>query len=168
MDIIIRDWEKGDIKNLIKYASNRNIWNNLADAFPNPYTEADARAFIESVQRDFPRKILAIDMEGESIGSIGIFPESDIHQKNAAIAYWIAEEFWGQGITTQAVRRMVEYGFANFDITRIYAKPFGLNKASHKVLEKAGFIREAIIKDGVYKNNQYLDEYLYSIRKTDI
>ncbi len=165
MKIIIRDWEKEDINNLLKHANNLHVWNNLADAFPSPYTEADANAFIERVQRDFPRKILTIDTDGQSVGSIGIFQDSDIHRKNAAIAYWIAEPFWGRGIATQAVRLMVGYGFANFDITRIYAKPFGFNKASHRVLEKVGFKKEAVIKDGVYKNDQYYDEYIYSIRK---
>ena len=127
MNITIRNWEKEDIPDLIQHANNRHIWNNLADGFPSPYTELDAREFIERVQNDSPRKILAIHFEGQTIGSIGIFPESDIHRKNAAIAYWIAEPFWGKGIATQAVRLMLEYGFKTFDITRIYAKPFGFN-----------------------------------------
>lgn len=168
MNINIREWGKQDMVYLIKFANNRNIWNNLADAFPSPFTEADAIAFLNGAQKDYPRKRLTIDMDGQSIGSIGIFPDRDIHRKNAAIAYWIAEPFWGKGIATRAVSLMVLYGFSNFDITRIYAKPFGFNKASHRVLEKAGFKREAIIKDGVYKNNHYFDEYIYAIRKAGI
>jgi ribosomal-protein-alanine N-acetyltransferase len=165
MNITIRNWVIEDIPELTKYANNRHIWNNLADVFPSPYTEADAEEFIKKVKKDSPRKILAIDTEGQAIGSIGIFPESDIHRKNAAIAYWIAEPFWGKGIATQAVRLMLEYSFNKFEVTRIYAKPFGFNKASHSVLEKAGFKKEAVIKNGVFKNNQYFDEYIYSIQK---
>lgn len=162
MNITLRDWKEEDRFDLKKFANNRNIWNNLADAFPSPYTDEDAFKFIKKVQLDLPRKILAIDLDGQAIGSIGIFPDKDIHRKNAAIAYWIAEPFWGKGIATQAVKQMTIYGFSNFKITRIYAKPFGFNKASHRVLEKAGFIKEAIIKNGVYKNNQYYDEHIYS------
>jgi len=163
-NMLIREWREEDISDLVRFADNRKIWNNLADAFPSPYTKKDAIAFITKTLQDNPRKILAIDIDGLAIGSIGIFPEKDIHSKNAAIAYWVAEQYWGKGIAGAAVKLMIDYGFKNFDITRIYAKPFGYNKASHRVLEKAGFTKEAIIKNGVFKNNQYFDEHIYSIR----
>ena len=78
MNITLRDWQQEDIGDLKKFADNRNIWNSLADAFPNPYTDKDAIEFVEKVQGDLPRKILAIDIDGQAIGSIGIFPDKDI------------------------------------------------------------------------------------------
>ena len=166
MNIKLREWKKDDLEDLVRFADNRKIWNNLSNAFPSPYTKEAAEIFITKTLEDDPRKILAIDLDGVAIGSIGIFPEIDIHRKNAAIAYWIAESYWGKGIASLAVKLMIDYGLANFEITRIYAKPFGYNKASHRVLEKVGFVREAIIRNGVFKNNQYFDEHIYSIRKT--
>jgi RimJ/RimL family protein N-acetyltransferase len=58
---------------------------------------------------------------------------------------------------------MIHYGFQTFEITRIYARPFSSNIASQKVLEKAGFIKEAVLKNAFYKNGKYLDELIYSI-----
>lgn len=165
MKVHLRNWELSDVKPLVKHANNPAIWNHLTDAFPHPYTEKHAQDFVKRVQQDVPKKIMAIDVKEEAVGSIGIFPDTDIHQKNAAIGYWVAEPFWGKGIATEAIRLIVRYGFLTFDITRIYAKPFGSNPASQSVLEKTGFIREAVIKDGIYKNHQYHDEYIYSIRK---
>jgi ribosomal-protein-alanine N-acetyltransferase len=59
---------------------------------------------------------------------------------------------------------MIEYGFKSFDITRIYARPFGNNPASQRVLEKCGFKLEARIEKNLYKNGEFLDELIYAVR----
>lgn len=165
MNIAIRKWTISDLENLQKYANNKNISDNLADAFPNPYTNEDAVKFLERVSNDNPTKIFAITLDNQAIGSIGFFPDSDIHRKNAALAYWIAEPFWGKGVAPKAIKLILEYGFKNFDVVRAYAKPFGRNLNSHRVLEKSGFSLEATLKRSIYKNGQFLDELIYSITK---
>ncbi|MDH5415426.1 MAG: GNAT family N-acetyltransferase, partial [Flavobacteriaceae bacterium] len=64
-----------------------------------------------------------------------------------------------------AVKEIVAYGFKTFPINRIYARPFGTNKGSQRVLEKAGFIQEGKFIDAIYKNGHYLDELIYAVRK---
>ncbi|OYQ44827.1 GNAT family N-acetyltransferase [Flavobacterium cyanobacteriorum] len=161
MDISIRKWDKSDIDNLKLYANNKNISDKLADAFPFPYTEDFGLKFIDRVSNESPTKIFAITIEDKAIGSIGIFPCSDIHRKNADIAYWIAEPYWGRGVAVKAIALIIDYAFKTFGITRIYAKPYGSNPNSHRVLEKAGFELEATLKNAVFKNNEYLDELIY-------
>lgn len=99
------------------------------------------------------------------MGSIGIFPQSDIHEKNAEMGYWLSEKYWGLGIMPRAIQEMVEYGFKTFDITRIFARPFSTNRGSQRVLEKAGFELEAKLKKAIYKDGEYLDEWIYSKKK---
>ncbi len=60
---------------------------------------------------------------------------------------------------------MVEYGFKNFEIDRIFARPFGTNIASQKALEKAGFVLEAQFEKTILKNGEYLDELIYAVRR---
>jgi len=117
------------------------------------------------VSQHHPTQIFAIVIDGEAIGSIGLHPQCDIMEKNIELGYFLGEPFWGKGIITEAVKKMVAYGFQNFDVVRIYARPFGTNVASQKVLEKAGFSLEAKIEGNIYKNNEYLDELIYAIRK---
>jgi ribosomal-protein-alanine N-acetyltransferase len=136
----------------------------ISDAFPFPYTRTAGEEFISRVSKDNPTKIFAVDREGKAVGSIGIFPQTDIHSKNAELGYFLGERYWGLGIMSDAVRQIAEYGFRTFDITRVYACPFGNNKASHRVLEKAGFILEARFIDAVFKNGEFLDELIYSKR----
>jgi RimJ/RimL family protein N-acetyltransferase len=96
-----------------------------------------------------------------------LHPQADIHKKNAELGYWLAEPYWGKGIVSNAVKEIVTYGFENFDIDRIFARPFGTNIGSQKVLEKAGFILEGTFKNTLYKNGVYLDELIYAVRKNN-
>ncbi|PRX54600.1 GNAT family N-acetyltransferase [Flagellimonas meridianipacifica] len=166
MNVKIRKWQLSDIDNLVRYANNKKISDNLADAFPFPYSKEFGLEFIERVSNEKPTKIFAITHENMAIGSIGIFPDQDIYRKNGAIAYWIAEPYWGKGIATSAIEQILRYGFEELELTRIYAKPFGTNIGSQRVLEKMGFALEATISKAVFKNNMYLDEKIYGKRKT--
>ncbi|OFY85105.1 MAG: GNAT family N-acetyltransferase [Bacteroidetes bacterium RIFCSPLOWO2_12_FULL_35_15] len=163
--IKLRPWTSNDIETLAKFANNINIAKNLTNKFPSPYTIEDARIFIESFNTEFPVKVMAIEVNNEAVGSIGIFPQEDIACKNAELGYLLSEEYWGKGIMPEAIIQMVEYGFKTFDITRIFARPFGPNIASQRVLEKAGFTLEARFEKTFFKNGEYLDELIYAIRQ---
>ena len=165
MNFTLRPFRNSDLASLVKYANNYNIAKFLTNQFPHPYTDEDGRKFISSVSNNDPANVFAIEVNGEAAGAIGIFPQTDVHEKNAEIGYWLAEPFWGNGIITRAIEQTVEYGFKTFDITRIFARPFSTNLASHRVLEKAGFVCEARLKDALYKNGRYMDELIYSIKK---
>ena len=167
MNFTLRPFRDSDLTSLVKYANNYNIAKYLTNQFPYPYTDEDGRKFLSRVSNNDPVNVFAIEVNGEAAGAIGILPKSDIHQKNAEIGYWLAEPFWDNGIVTRAIGEIVEYGFKTFDITRIYARPFSINTASHRVLEKAGFTCEARLKNALYKNGSYFDELIYSIRRND-
>jgi ribosomal-protein-alanine N-acetyltransferase len=165
---ILRPWAMDDLDNMVKFANNKKIADNLSDAFPHPYSREDGIAYINNFKDDNPARIFAIEVDGIACGSIGIFPQADVHRKNAEMGYWLAEEYWGRGIITEAIKRTIEYGFNNFDINRIFARPYSTNLASQRVLEKAGMKREARLEKSIYKNGQYMDEYIFSILKPPI
>jgi RimJ/RimL family protein N-acetyltransferase len=155
----------GDLDSLVRYANNINIARFLTNQFPHPYTEENGRAFIEFAMSGTPMRIMAIDINNEAVGGIGVHPQKDVYSKNAEMGYWLAEPFWGNGIMSRAIRQMVDYGFKNFDINRIFARPFGNNHASQKVLEKSGFKLEACYEKTFFKNGEYLDELVYAVRR---
>jgi ribosomal-protein-alanine N-acetyltransferase len=160
----LRPWTSDDLPSLVQYANNVEIARYLIDMFPHPYTVADGQAYLEFAT-SLPENIFAIDVAGQAVGSIALHPQSDIHRKNAELGFWLAQPFWGQGIITQAVRQIVAYGFQAFDITRIFARPFGTNRASQRVLEKAGFALEAQFTQTLFKNGEFLDEWVYGVRR---
>jgi len=165
MDYKLRAWNLDDLDSLVTYANNWEIAKNLTDKFPYPYTKESGKSFIEYASQGHPTSIFAIEINKEACGGIGIHPQDDIFAKNAELGYWLAERFWGNGIITRAVKEMVDYGFKTYDIDRIFARPFGSNIGSQRVLEKVGFVLEATYKNTIWKNNQYEDELVYAIRK---
>lgn len=144
MKFELRPLEVTDLDDLVHQANNIKIAGNLTNKFPHPYTRQDGRKFLDYAMEPSPRHVLAISIDGRLRGCIGVHPQDDIFFRNAEMGYWLTEELWGQGIMTEAIKRMIVYGFNNFpDIDRIFARPFGSNLGSQKVLEKAGFVFEA-------------------------
>jgi RimJ/RimL family protein N-acetyltransferase len=165
MDCKLRSWKESDLTNLVTYANNWEIAKNLTNKFPFPYTKEDGMAFIHSEIHHKSALLLAIDINNQAVGSIGVFPQDDIHKKNAELGYWLAKPFWNKGIITKAIKEIVGLSFNKLEINRIFARPFGSNIASQKVLEKADFTLEARFEKTVWKNNQFEDELIFAIRK---
>lgn len=162
----LRAWKKEDLKSLVKYANNLSIAKNMTDMFQHPYSEADGMSFIEFATQPGSAHIFAIEVDGEAAGGIGIHPQHDIHRKNAELGYWLGEPFWGMGIISRAIRQALDFAFQNYnDIDRIFARPFGSNTASQKVLEKNGFVREAHFEKTLIKNGELQDELVYAVRR---
>ncbi len=164
--VSMRPWNVEDLNILVRYADNPNIACWLTNTFPNPYTRDDGIRFLQNVTAFDPPRVLAICLDGIPVGSIGIFPQQDIFSKNAELGYWLAEPYWGKGIMTEAIRQMCDYGFRKFNIDRIYARPFGSNLPSQKVLEKTGFKLEGRFEGTIVKNGVVHDELVYGLRKS--
>jgi RimJ/RimL family protein N-acetyltransferase len=160
---IIRNWRAGDEESLVRHANNPLVARNLRDAFPHPYTMEAAKGWIKQTSAESPVTNFAIEVDGQAVGAIGLVIQTDIFRRSAEIGYWLGEEFWGRGIVTEAVRAVVEYGFATFDIVRIFAGVFERNAGSMRVLEKAGFQFEARMKKAVTKEDHTMDDMIYVI-----
>ncbi|MDO9325631.1 MAG: GNAT family protein [Methanoregula sp.] len=157
----LRNWNLHDAGSLAKHADNPRIAACMRDAFPSPYTLDDAHRFISMATCGTTNLFLAIDIEGEAVGGIGIHPLDDVRHRSAEIGYWLSESCRGHGIVTDAVRSLVPVAFEQFDIVRLQAGIFSNNPASMRVLEKCGFIKEAIHKNAITKNGILLDEVMY-------
>ncbi len=160
----LRPWHTEDADSLAKYANNKKIADKLRDGFPYPYTLNDAHSWLKFAlgSKDL---LLAIEINSEAVGSIGIIYKNDIYRKTAEIGYWLGEPFWGQGIIGLAISNLTKHIFTNTDIIRIYAGIFENNKASAKALVKAGFRYEATHKNAVIKNGIIMDETIYVLLK---
>lgn len=164
ININLRRWRLDDLSTLVRYANNAAIANNLTNQFPHPYTREHGESFITMTLEATPTQIFAINFQGEAIGAIGVFPQQDIFFHNAEIGYWLAEPFWGKGIMPKAIALMLDYTFTTWEITRVYARPFGSNIASQRVLEKSGFRLEGRFEGTISKNGRIEDELVYAFR----
>lgn len=161
--LILRPWKFSDADALVRHANNRKIWLNLRDRFPYPYTEADARAWLDLRAADIGNPAnFAIEFDGEAIGAIGLEFLADVHRTTAEIGYWLGEALWGRGFATIAVKVVTRYGFEALELRRVQATVFEWNPASARVLEKAGYAFEGRLRDYVVKDNRVGDALLYA------
>jgi ribosomal-protein-alanine N-acetyltransferase len=158
----VRSWDRRDAASLARHANDREIWRNLRDAFPSPYTLRHASTFIADSRRMRPEQRFAIAVEGQAIGSIGFAPHLDVERVSAEIGYWVGRAFWGRGIATEALVAVTRYAIGEFALTRVYAVPFDFNLASCRVLEKAGYVREGRMRRSAIKEGRVIDQFLYA------
>lgn len=169
MKCLIRHWKIEDAKSLSKLLNNRHILDNLRDGIPFPYTEDDAKEYIQSViTSDFNQTFaFAIVVNKQVVGSIGVFRCKNIHQRTAELGYYIGEAYWGMGIATSAIKQICDFIFHHTNILRIFAEPFAYNQASCRVLEKEGFQCEGTLRKNAVKNGKILDMKMYSLIKDE-
>jgi RimJ/RimL family protein N-acetyltransferase len=158
----VRSWRLTDAPSVARHANNRKIWLHLRDRFPHPYTLADAEQFIAGALSRRPETFFAIEVDGEAAGSIGFGLQEDVERVSAEIGYWLAEPYWGRGITTEALVAVTRHAIENHGLTRVWAVPFEGNAASFRVLEKAGYVCEARMRRSAIKDGKILDQLLYA------
>lgn len=166
----IRKWMLSDAKDLAAALSNKKVQDNLRDGLPYPYTEQDAKEYISLMLGSNKNDTFAfaVTTDEKVIGSISAFRQSNIHRQTAELGYYIAEGCWGKGIMTEAVKQLCDYVFTHTDIIRIYAEPFASNIGSCRVLEKAGFNCEGILRSNAVKNGKVWDMKMYSKLKNEM
>ncbi|HRC85367.1 MAG TPA: GNAT family N-acetyltransferase [Thermoanaerobaculia bacterium] len=158
----IRPWRRGDEPSLVRYANNARVSAFLRDAFPHPYTPADARFWIDSCLEQERPTHFAIASATEVIGSVGLTVLPDIFHRSAEIGYWLGEPFWGRGIATRALSALSAWAFEELELLRLQAGVFANNPASARVLEKAGYHLEARLVRAVVKRSEVLDLLLFA------
>lgn len=161
-DLILRPFADSDSQQLARLCNNKKIWDNVRDFIPFPYTEQHAEEFINFCKNENPKVTFAIERKGELTGCIGLVRQSDVYRLGAELGYWIGEPFWNQGIATEAVRLITQYGFEKLRLLRICSGVFDFNTGSKKVLEKAGFKMEGVFEQSIVKNGVICNEYRYA------
>jgi RimJ/RimL family protein N-acetyltransferase len=161
----IREWSTEDAPDLVASINNKKVLDNLRDGIPFPYTKNDAIEFITATlnAKKDSQYSFAITYCDKVVGSIGVFRKENVHRLTAEMGYYIAETHWGKGIVTDAIKLTCAYVFENTDIVRIFAEPYANNTASCRVLEKAGFQLEGILRKNAIKNEQMMDMQMYAI-----
>jgi RimJ/RimL family protein N-acetyltransferase len=158
----VRSLREEDAPSLARYADNRNVWINLRDRFPHPYTLADAEGFIERNLAADPETVFAIEVDGEAVGGIGYGLQKDVERLTAEIGYWLGEPFWNRGIMTEALIAVTAHAICSHGLVRLYGTPFEWNDASVRVLEKAGYRREGRLSRAAVKDGRIIDLLLYA------
>ena len=167
LNLELRPFTMDDAPSIAKYANNENIEKWLRDGFPSPYTLKDAKKFVQNLVDMESPNIFAISVDGEAVGSLGVFFQENVYKKSAEIGYWLAEPFWGKGIMSNSIRFLTQYLFSSYDLVRLFSEPYSDNIGSRRALEKAGYKYEGTKKSAVYKHGAYHDSCMYAAIKDE-
>ena len=163
--LLLRPLEGGDAPALARLAGSREVAATTL-RIPHPYTEDDARTFLDAAAKDFRESravvfAICVSPERELCGCVGLHI-SPAH-RHAELGYWIGVPFWGKGIATEAAQAVAGFGFSTLHLHRIYAHYFAGNDGSRRVLEKIGMRYEGRLRQHIVKWDQLIDIENYGI-----
>lgn len=172
MEIIVNEavmldrLKPSDDRDLVSHLNKEEIARNTLQ-IPYPYTYSDANEWLDRVRSFEKRHGIQINWairraSGQLIGCIGLHYKQGRGAHKDEIGYWLAKDFWNRGIMTAVVTRFTEFCFKERGYIRLEAPVFAFNKASARVLEKAGFIKEGVHKKFYCKNGNYIDCVMYA------
>lgn len=97
------------------------------------------------------------------VGHISIYSIKRMPFSSAFVGYSLDEQHTGQGLATEILANVTKFAFEDLSLHRVEAYVSPANGASYRVLEKAGYEREGLLKQLLYINGKWVDHYLYSI-----
>ena len=154
---IFENYTKEDIKKLLGHQSDEE-YQKEAYRQMKGYTSFNNR---------FMQFIIADKFSGANIGRCLYHSWSPEH-KRAEIAYYITvESFKGQGLMSEAVSAVLDYGFHQMQLHRIEALVAPDNTASLRIIKKFGFTQEGVLREHYYTNNQYEDSFVFSLLRRE-
>jgi len=165
--LILRPFSLIDAPDVRRLAGDRRVYETTL-LIPYPYGEGIAESWISTHQTVFYEERCAIFaiclMNGFLIGAISLNRASPFNR--AELGYWIGPEYWNCGYCTEAVKAVLSYGFAELGYHKISARHFVGNHSSGRVMEKAGLVREGVLRDEVIKDGRFVTVVVYGILRS--
>lgn len=158
--VFLRPFEEDDVPVIVAACQDPEIprWTSV----PSPYTEADARGWLESDEEDYA---IVDKATGELLGSIGVrYPRSGVGE----VGYWVKREARGRGVATRALALLARWALEARDLGRFQLRADVENEASQRVAEKAGFVREGVLRSELLIKGERRDVVMYSLVRDDL
>lgn len=163
--LLLRKITLEDAWDMHYYGSNENVSKYVT--WETHKSLSDTREFIEFVLTKYENKKIApwgieYKENGKLIGTID-FVSWQLKHNIAEIGYVLSQDYWGKGITTEAAKEVIKFGFENMDLVRIQARCDIENIGSARVMEKVGMTFEGVIRKGIFVKSKHRDIKMYSI-----
>ena len=155
--IRLRPWRMQDLDALVRHADDEQVSRGTSDRFPFPYTPADGEAFLSGRVVDLSEPVLAIEIDGEACGSIGVHRLAGERAVGAELGYWLGRAHWGRGVMTRVVSTFAPWAMDALGVLRLQATVLDFNLGSARVLEKNGFAEEGRLRRAVRKRGRLHD-----------
>jgi RimJ/RimL family protein N-acetyltransferase len=165
----LRAFAEADIAGLISLAGNYEVAKNTLN-IPHPYTEADAHHWLQLTRQGHAQDTayafaLELRTTGEFIGGIGL--TLALRFDRAEAGYWLGQPYWGQGLATEALAAVLQFGFNELKLNKIYATHIASNPASGRVMLKNGLVKEGELAQHTKRDGHYHDLWQYRLTRQE-
>jgi [ribosomal protein S5]-alanine N-acetyltransferase len=168
--LVLRKVTKEDAKSILKYLSDEVVMKYYGlEPFKSIDDALDEISWYQSIQNNKTgiRWGITLKEQGIVLGSCGFHNIVSQHFRTE-IGFELSKEQWGKGIALEAVEAIIRYGYEHMNFQRIEALIEPPNRASQKLVEKLGFIREGLLRNYEFTNGKFDDLYMYSLLKQDL
>lgn len=167
--LVLRPFEQSDAKLAQQLAGDYDIARTTLHV-PHPYPDGAAEAWIDAINKAAASgRMYAFAVtrrtDGALVGAMSIGLQAEHHR--AELAYWTGRPFWGEGYTTEAAKKVLEFAFNNLQLNRVYAYAMTKNPASTRVMEKIGMSYEGTQRQHISKWGEFEDLAAYGILRSD-
>lgn len=170
MELALRPLRIQDAVTLARLADNEKVHRYMRDRFPSPYCAEHALSYIQCCldnEADGMAMVRAVVVNGKLAGVMECVFHIDIDSRNGDVGYWLGEPFWGRGLGACALRLFCDEIFQSHpEIWRLSASVLAPNRASLRAIEKAGFAREAVLRQAAYKQETLMDVHVYALLRS--
>lgn len=166
--ISLRPLELSDLDDLMVWATDEKV---VTFCSWDPYTSKDdGIKFIQSIPSRF-MWCRAICLNDRAIGCVSLSSDAEHNQSRkiaAELGYVLGSKYWGKGVATHVVKQVVKVAFSELgQLERVEALVDVLNVGSQRVLEKAGFQREGLLRKYIIQKGRVRDMFMFSVLSTD-
>jgi len=168
--LILRKFKHSDSENMFKnWASDDKVTRFLSWQKHN--TVSDSEEIIERWISEYEDSsvynwVIELKEIGQVIGGISVVKLEDKHM-GCEIGYCISSKYWNRGITTEALKKVIEFLFEAVGMNRISACHDTNNRASGQVMIKSGMSYEGTLRQVNIRNDEFYDLAIYSILKDE-
>lgn len=168
--LILRPFELSDAQRVCELCNNYNVYKSTL-TLPYPYPMDCALSWIQSHEEHFNNDksyefAITDKSTNELYGAIGL-SHNQTH-RNGELGYWIGEDYWGKGYATEAAKTIIDFAFSEKQYHKVYARYFASNHRSGRVMQKSGMVKEGVLLQHIYKENNYEDLIYYGILNTGV
>lgn len=167
--LILRDYTIDDAKEILKYLNQKEVMKWI-HGIPYPLTLSEAKKILKGNEKGAHYFAIVIREKNKLIGSIWFrHIEEATNYKIAELGYLIDKEEWGKGYATEAITKLIQWGFKNLKLNKIYATTCIENNPSRKLLRKFNFKLEGRLRKhfNIRFENKWCDEEIYGLLKEE-
>jgi len=167
--LVLKRLRRKDVEIMTIYANDEDLSKHTLN-IPFPYKEKDAMWFINISSEYFEnlsKFIFGIYSKGDDsfIGCIEI--GNNIRDKKGGVGYWVAKKYWNKGFMTEALKRVISFGFEELNLNKIEAQFIIENTASEKVMQKVGMLKEATLIDHNFAKGRFRTVVQYRLLRKE-